>query len=497
MHLSLLPPHKVTALRLGKTLIVLLAASAFFRLLNDHALLWPTATYTYHPGERGRVISPAQPTSLVKTADANIVWKLTRDAFPFTVVTPYALKDIRIRATLHLGTQSTVYMTAQGQAGGTLSTLVRSRYLDTLEWPHVTDGTTTVWMRPPTASHAVSAYRSVADFRAAPPSPHTIGVVGLDRLAYASIRDYQPETTTQAFGHTFRGTHELYVYAANETLHLTFDKADLNREVGADQALVRVARADTMTSAGTTWLKTVRVSDDGNTTGNGKPGVSQPVVVEIPKAAPGVYHVEIITTGDVLLKHLQTRQRYSAFTGTVVLAEGPTYGTPFTPTTIMTEGQRVGLAPVHEQAKQTVTVAGKNLKLTQVKVEQEVKNLKGVTTVTIPKDDVTVTGDGLLVFDGFRLLPDTARALDINVTPNTAGIDYIVARYTLHSGDVVHVDQTYPFDELRLQGKSAQFSLIAPGVQSGGTIGLTNLRATLHRGAFPWAKISEKVKSLF
>lgn len=508
--------RQVPWLLVAKVVLVSIPVMMFMSLLNNNLFITKFLQYTYHPGHIGRAVAPTTPSELLKTADPKLPWRITVDNFRFNVTIPRLIEKVRVRVRLDSGSQPYVALNVAGAKGADTSTIIRAQALDTLNWKHVSSGKLTLWMRDKhiseqkiiegsgkntktktvTSERPVTQFNSIEAFRAEPPDMNTVGLVGVDRMTFAKVQNYQPSTRSFNIGHTLRGSHQLYVYAANETFKLSFDKVDLNHSTGTDGVTVRIARVDKLTTSGRTWLKTVKVGDDGVSGKAGPRGKVQPVTVEIPDAAPGVYFIDISTSEDVLLTNFISHQRYLAFNSRVFIAEGPAYAEPkFTPVVMQTNGAAVTLAANHDQGRQDVTVAEKKIAVQDVKVNHVVSDLTGTTTLNIPKGDIIVTSDGVLTFNDFSLLPDGARGADITTSsPDLAAFDYILADYLPRQDNKLEVDQTYQLSDLDLKGKTISFSVNSPGLQtSNATLGLKDIRVTLMRGPFPWDKVWKKV----
>lgn len=498
-----------------KSLLVLVSLFAFFSLLNNHLLLTPSLTYPYHPGATARVISPDEPATILRTADPNLRWKLTTDTLPFQVTVPRAIERIRVRGELQPGSQPVVWLRAAGAQDVDMTTLVSSSFLDTLEWPHVTDGTMTLWMRDKrvttetktegtgankkettsTWEKNVRQYTSVDEFTTDPPDLGVVATTGLNRLALASMNGVDLPAEGVTWPQIFRGSHQFYVYAPGGELKIAFDKVDRNRGNDADPLTVRIARADELDTRRSSWIKTLRVKDDGNSKGNGPTGDPQRVELVIPDAKAGAYFVDIVTSEDVVLTNLTSSSAMVSFIGRVFLAEGPAYGEKyFRPLTLLTNGTRLTMAAAHEQGKQDVMIAGKKYALKGINVEVVASELNGITSLQIGRPDVKISSDGLITIAPAKIFPSTgARPLDLSTTPNLDDVDYVFVAYQPNTKKTITFDETYAWSELELKGKRLSFVLEAPGLQTtGSTLALSELKATLIRGPFPWNKVWDK-----
>lgn len=503
MHLSLLPRHRPAWPLAIKIIILIFPLAAGWTLLNDHFFLTSTIASTYHPGDAAHIIRPADPGTLVRSSDPTMRWRLTTDTFPFSVLTPFAAETVRVRTTVTVGSQEFVALTASGNDHlGDLTSIGYSSVLNNLVWNHVSDGGLTLWQRSnETGDQAVTAkqYSSVASFLAAPIAGRTVAQVGLDRMASSTIADYTPNTSSITLRQSFRGSHQVYVYVGNETLHMEFDAVALNRTKGKNNLVVRVGRADQFRSDNHAWLLIQRIGDDGITDGQGTIGPEQHISLDLPVTRPGYFLVDIVTSDDTLIQHVTSRQHTLAFNGHVYMADGPAYQprSDDVGATIYSNGQRLSLSANHDEGLQTATVNGKDRKLTDVRVPTTIKGFHDVVKTVLSTDDVVVESDGLVTVAPATLPPDAGMVpLDVTAPVDLEGIDYIVANYRIPSdAHTITLDHSFPASDLAMsQDNQYHMALSAPGVSSGGTIAIRSIHVNLIRGAYPWSTLWEKVR---
>ncbi len=496
-------------------LLILIPVAGFFSLLNNHLIFTPTLTYTYHPGRSARVISPDEPATILRTADPKLRWRLTTDTLPFRVTVPRAIEGIRLHGELQPGSQPTVWLRAAGASGSDIITLISSSFLDTLDWKKVGDGTMTLWMRDKREitetitegtgknkketskkwTKDIRQYSSIDEFRNDSPDLEAIATLGIDRLALTNPNSIDSSLGGVALPQIFRGSHQFYVYARDGELKISFDKTDRNRKKDSDTLTVRIARASQLTARQPTWLKTVRVKDDGITGGDGPKGNPQRVEISVPGAKPGTYYVEIETSEDVLFSNLTSSSATLSFVGRVFLAEGSAYGEKgFRQLTLLTNGTQISLAAAHEQGKQDVTIAGKKYALKNPNVDVTAGNLHGITSFILDRPDVKLSSDGLVTIAPAKIFNSAGtHPIDLSNTPKLDSIDYVFADYQPNTKKTITLDETYAWLELELKGKRLSFILDMPGLQaSGATLALKELKATLIRGPFPWDKVWDK-----
>lgn len=514
MHFSLF--RRENLLRIIKWFLAAIPIFFFLALFNNNFFLTKTLHYSYSPGQRTHIITPVKLAALIKTADRALPWRLDADSFPFRVTIPRLIEEVRVRVRLVAGTQGDIAFVAHGKKGADLTTIISSALLNTLEWKNITDGDLTLWMRDThiteetltqgsgrkkttktvKTERAVQQYSSISEFRTNPPTDlKTVATVGFEPLALSRVTDYQPSTVPITIEHTFRGSHQLFVYAANETLRMSFDKIDLNRQNNADELTVRIARTDDPTNNPRHWLKSVTIGDDGMTRAIGRNGKAQLAEIVLPNVTPGTYLIDIVASEDVVFQRLTSNQHVLAFNGRVFIADGPAYGeTSFKPVSIITIGDTVTYFANHDQGMQTLVVAGKKHLIQDVKINNVFKGLKGETRVDFAQGDATVSSNGLLTLSPAQLVPPGAQPIDIFGSPDLTSFDYVLAPYRPKTQNEPFIDQTYNLKSLTLDRKKFTFTIESPGLErSGASLGLKDIRVTFVRGPFPWNRVWENL----
>lgn len=478
--------------------------------VNNNFILTNTVSFLYAPGSRATVVGLEDPSSVLRTASTTIPWRIFADILPVSVRLPRIIESVRVKARLSLSTQPTVWFTATGNAeGGDMTSLYCSSLLNELTWKSVTSDHQTIWQRPDQQTkettiidgksitispRRVRQYTSLEEFRANPPDLQKVATIGIDRMALSKVNSYRPATKPITLDHTIRGSQSIYTYASGETISLSFDMIDMNRTKGKSGLAIRIGRADQLTDRNRRWLVTKTVGDDGDVRGDRKRKPPRHVTISLPKAASGMYRIEIATTNDILLTRLTSSQHYFAFERQLFLADGPAYfvGANFSDVNVQTDGSRVSFTPYHAEGAQTIMVDNKKIQLKTAREDYSSNDLRGVTTIKIAKGDVLITSTGLINMDPASMLPSGTAEIDPVANPDLSAYDYVMAEYLVPKDKkTITIDETYKVSDLKLSAKKQlQFSLAFPGLRTNDyLIGLQDIRVTLYRGPLPWSKI--------
>ncbi len=480
----------------------------FLSLVNKNYALTSRQTYHYSAGQLPRVITPG--TQLVRTANPLIPWQITTDTTPFSVHIPRLIQSISIIAKLQNTNAPVVYLTAVGRGTlGDMPVLADSSLLNTLKWNRATVNEVTLWQRPNRVNGKdkkkilpVRQYATFDQVLSDPAAASRTAVIGADPMSLVRLAHYQPLTQPLTTPHTFRGSQQLYIYAANEDLHFQFNVVDLNRTKKKATMGIIIQKIDGVDNDPVVIHRQV-VDDDGIVNGLGRPSSPRLIDVLVPGVTAGVYHVTITAHNDLLLSNLTSWQQNLSFSGEIYLAEGPSYisDATFRPATVLTNGTLLSASADHDPGKQSLSIGGKKINLHDVRQPVRVDGLQGITSVTIAKPDIVLTSDRFLTLTPFTLLPVGGTPVSLYPSPNLDPFDYLLAKYIpRNSKDPVVVTGSFPVDNLKLsgvEGKLLTFRIDTPGLQMNGyEVGLTSIKATLYRGQFPWAKIKKKLNQL-
>ena len=497
-----------------KIIILFRSILIIFYLLNANFIITSTVSYTYQPGAANGLVQPANPSSIVRSADVTTRWLLNANDLEINSIFPRIVDRIRFRTELNQGNQSYIDLRTVGNYNtGNHTTLIHSQTLNELTWNKITNGRLTVWQRvnEETAAESTTATKkapvrpeprkfiSYEDFVSQATIDERVASIGLDPMTMVRVKDYKPAGSSITLTSAFRGSHLMYVYADNEDLNFSFDKIDLNWKGGKDALQMNVARAEDYTERNRQLIKHLTIADDGSTK------LSQPkkFEVSIKNAKNGWYRVAFETTDDILIKNFTINKSLFGFYHNLMIAGGPAYskGGVFTPLNLITSASTTAIQTWHEPAKQQIKVGNQTINLKQLKKESKVENLSGQTKIEIPRDDVIITSDGFITWDGATLPPSTGTTpVDIATIPSLSEFDYLIADYqpTTEKKEI-SIDQEYELSQLAVgKNKTVSFTIHAPGLrENNAQLGIKKIQVTLTRGPLTIAQVWNKLKKIF
>lgn len=488
-----------------KVIIVAIPIVILLVVVNRRTLLFSNSTITYRPGQLHSLISLGS-GQVIKTADPlPYSWSLVKDTLDIRAWLPRVIPTVKVQATIATSNAEYISWVAhQVDSLGDISTIVWSKALNKLDWPHTTVNGITLWQRPSSESKTVQAFTSLSDFEQHSPDMRQVAVVGVDPFSYASQQNYQPSRTPLTLPFAVRGRQVIYVYAANEDLSISFNKIDRNIQPGSDKIRIRVSRADEVDDR--EWLYERIISDDGNRSSDGQPGKPQSASIDIKQVEPGMYRVEMDCTKDVLIENLTSMQHVLGFADSFYPAAGPGYkryisDITFSPVTISTNVSQLEVAADHIQGKQALQIGNQKVALKNPQVFTPVSLKTSTTQFVIGKADVQFKNfDGLITVAPFTLPVSGATTLSLYPKLNLENFDYVVAKYSpKSSSSSLLVDEEYTQSDLLItSNQSLAFAVMVPGLQANNyQVSLKKVKITYVRGSLSWSKVWHRMKVFF
>jgi len=487
----------------AKTIIVLIPIFLFLWIFNQNFFITRTLTYHFKPNTKGGNITLGERNNLVASYNKNnqLEWRLDTDSLKFSVKIPRSFEQAKLKLNLNNVSQNSVTLSAQSPENIPASPYLADYYfLNTLPWSQVTDGTLTLWQREVGSgvkdqnsnTNELRQYKSIAEFESNLPPLSTIGVVNLDPEGFINIPDYKPTKEKITIPHFFRGSHDMTFYAKNEPIDIQFEKFDLNRKHNEDTLKYSLIFKNSTIASGT-------IGDDG-TIGGGRLSRAMPVNIYIPNASPGIYHLDIKSTEDVIFGNISTTQHYFTFENSVFLADGPAYfnSPTFQPITLSVLPGQLDFNPAHEFGLQTILINKKKFNLPTIKEKRGIE-VREPTSFVVSHGDLSIQGSSIVIEPAKRFPLEVPISLPLATQPDAREINYIIAPYQpRETYGPLSISKSYELTELFVKSKTLYFSLNAPGLMNTRSILKVNdIEVKLTRGPLPLGKILNMIKKPF
>jgi hypothetical protein len=464
-------------------------------IMNHNTLLTPSLTYVFRPGMYITAIQPTDLTHIVRTADQHIPWKLATNIFRFSIRIPRIIPSVRVQVDLQNESQQSLSFSAIGIGARKLTTIIYSNMMNNLEWPRSSDGTFSIWQKPSRTTVTPTNYTTIDAIRTSTVARSKIGVVGIDPMYFTVPPASSPAGSDQLSLPSIRGEHILYAYVQNGELRFSGSFIDRNTIVGPDTVRVLVGRSDQLFGDQKHWNFTQSFRDDGRVAADGTNSDARTFSIALSNVTSGIYRIELIATDDILFQNLRSSAVYTNFYDHLHLAEGVQYSTPSTQRTLETNGGFLSFRTSHVTGLQQIRLGATTVTLSATNQEKRVVATKAVSTITIPKPDVTIATDGVIATQGFQLLGLPAREITFDAAKSAVDpISILVARYTPTTEKKISFSREYTISELEVHAHDLSFQIDAPQLQEqNNLVGFRSIQATLVRGPFPWHKVFQKI----
>lgn len=349
------------------------------------------------------------------------------------------------------------------------------------------------------ASRPPLPYGSVQAFLAHPPEASRVASWNYELTQNLLLEDYQPLQTMQTLDKGLRGPHEIVTYVGkDETLFFRFTIQNINRHAKRDSYSIEVRNFRDV-------VLTETITEFGSADPSDFPSTEKVITVERSGLPEGVYTVKIITHDDVFTKRIETKQRYLMFAGKVYVTENEEYRVifpdkVFTPTTIFTTSTTLTMSTPHDKGRQTVTVGGKNLRLSETQKDYSAQQLSETTTIRLPLNDIFLRGNNYFAFQKEQFLPGTGIVEKITETTNLNAFDFIIARYPHPQENNAWLTTTVSVDRNHLDysGNQVQMMFDMPGLaEHHRQIRIREIRITLTKPAVTLSSIPGRFQRMF
>lgn len=357
---------------------------------------------------------------------------------------------------------------------------VEQPLLDSLGWSRVTDGRVTVYQR----RHA---YDSVAAFFAHPPDMARIAEFNAgETVAVAPPAD--ASGGERRITPSLRGSHRMFTVTTGEKLAFIFVFQDMNREIGADPAVITVTRE----RDGRQMLRSI-LHDDGNAADDQRSSKLRELSVETAAPEPGVYRIDVATSDDVFIREIRTPQRKLVFAGRLFFGDYVGYSDVVPSAIAYADGHRVEALVPHPENLQKIDVGGRIIDAFSPNARVAVPVSGGIVQIAAPRRDVILATDGVFALaeaEYFRPRPRPLAWYTSAANLDRDGTDFVIADYAppRESGASRSAEATFRTQDLaRAKNGAYRFAIQVDGIAEGqGDAVIRNVTFILRRERLSW-----------
>lgn len=269
-------------------------------------------------------------------------------------------------------------------------------------------------------------FSTVDDFLSAQLPRSTIATYHYNLASPYRLIDYQPTTKEQKIDVSLRGSQEFYTYIKNESLRFVVGFMDMNRQVGEEVVSLVV-----INEAGQPVAE-VRAQDDGDTAADDKSSGWRELTLATDNLPEGVYKVQLKGNEDIFFRSLITPQQKITFLNQVWLADEVGYRDGDRSLTLWTEGKNLKFVTRHATGRQTIKIGSGSLEVAEPYQEYKYQvNQAGLLSLVVAKtEDLLIRTNGYFSFSPEQYFNPNPIRLTAETSLESAGINYIIAKYT-------------------------------------------------------------------
>ena len=243
--------------------------------------------------------------------------------------------------------------------------------------------------------------------------PYNVGIQD-----FASMQNFAP----------LRGPYQFYTYIKNEDLDFTFIFQDLNKNKDSDPIDLHLYYNNQL-------IDSRHLDDDGITDDNGQSTDCGEIGLKLANLPEGVYKIELRVNDDIITKSITTKQQKLAFINKLWLADGDC-----SDINLWTDSKLINAQTVNPGSLQAIKVysapsavaefgAESELTIEQTYKQFSATVIGSTTELTLEKDDVILSGNGVFSFSRDSLINPDFKKVDSYLDINNGGINYILAKY--------------------------------------------------------------------
>ncbi len=344
---------------------------------------------------------------------------------------------------------------------------IHNSSLNRLEWDAMSSGGVTVFQKE-------KRFSTVGGFVAALPRVvgQQLAAENRSRVAAYFYSPVQPDpavgkTTAAAkrtVDHALRGQHVFYFYNAAGGGRLSFQKQELNDQLGPDPLTLNLYdRSNRL-------LDSMTIGDDGDASDLHRPSAARPVEWAPKGLSAGTYRLEFLCDTDVLMKKLTFPGRYLCAAEHVFIDDSYNdKADPSGPAVLYSDARNLTAEIWNPESAQTVRINDSlNLPLAEPFNPVMLTLPAGDKTIRTEKASISLKApDSFFAFQQGALFdPMPLKTLAYDSRLNQATYDYVIACYTKPRGSGGWLEQSVRLDlaDVAPTGSRMYFALSAPGL---------------------------------
>ncbi|MBU0707404.1 hypothetical protein KKG41_03455 [Patescibacteria group bacterium] len=482
---------------LGKIIILLFPAIIGLRLLNSIVVPSGHLRLEYEVGGNTRSISDLGPAARVSEREKSVnhggsYRRVHTDPVYFSVSMPRSFETAKVSLEFQNTNQPIVELGIQ-QSKNAWDYLLKpmdNKFIDNKDWYSVSDSSRDLVLTEKgdllsegqgiddeeSKLFRTQRFQSLDQFFKDMPVDKTIALYQTDLKDLYLISDYSPNSSGLEINTSLRGKHNFYTYIKDEALSLEIDFVDINRNIGPDRFHLNIYRGDSK------LVYHQDLEDDDIIDASGQGTEKQSIEVDLPGLTEGIYRLEFDISDDLVIRKIKTDQHLLVAIDQIFpIDNSEEYGRNISdindvPTRLYTKQNKLNFYTQHVTGIQTVLLNDEEYDITATKTrhkfESKYEEDGTLNTLTLPKNNLVVSGDGYFSLTPESYFDPAANIVKLRHNTELSQIDYVLAKgYDSPTEDNSWLTATQEYDLTKAyvdEDQTIRFMISAPGMSERG-----------------------------
>lgn len=291
-------------------------------------------------------------------------------------------------------------------------------------------------------------YGSVEKFLSDLPDKNEIALYNYRLKNNFFLGGYKPDDKNYKIDYKFRGPYQFYTYIKNEDLDYVFDFSDLNINADDDPVKIKV-----YSESGEIY--SVHLEDKKQESGF-KASVK---IADLPE---GVYRFSIIANDGIITESIIGAQGEFAIINKIWLSEGNKENL-----VLFTDSREISVKTSNPASIGKIKAGDDFLDIFDSYRQFSIKISANPAKIELPKNDITISGDGVFSFNEKGLLNPKLKNVGANLDINGEKINYVLANYNIPSDSAEWQIAEAEFDLTKAYSENGKYKFLisVPGLK--------------------------------
>lgn len=295
-------------------------------------------------------------------------------------------------------------------------------------------------------------YSSIKDFLASPPTLEKIAIYNYNLKLPFRLADYKSISEKREIFLGARGGYTVVTYSDGSPIEVNFEmQVEKNKASPASTIFFTLYNEQ----GGAVMIKEMSEKDILS---------SSTYIFKSGSLEPGPYRIEVKASNEVVTEKITTSQTQISFANQLWLTERGRKNF-----SLLTDGSYIKVQTLNPKSLQTIEIEKESINLSETYQQFSLTlsdHRRTPKQIRLTTDDVMIATDGILTFREEDILNPTPRSYSPNLALDSAGVDYMIARYQpIGISSSIKRTMTFIISDTCLDKGRSPFLIAAPGIQ--------------------------------